>query len=117
MQLEAFCFLATRDDGVRESSASTAVPVLVQWHLVEQDSKVSMATMEAATTMYYKYITANTKKEENMIQSHNRSGGSRWGAWLSLSPILEKKKEERKKSQQGKRYSQINIVSTLQLRL
>ena len=77
MQLEAFCFLATRDDGVRESSASTAVPVLVQWHLVEQDSKVSMATMEAATTMYYKYITANTKKEENMIQSHNRSGGSR----------------------------------------
>ena len=76
-----------------------------------------MATMEAATTMYYKYITANTKKEENMIQSHNRSGGSRWGAWLPLSPILEKKKEERKKSQQGKRYSQINISSTLQLSL
>lgn len=37
MQLEAFCFLAARHDGVRESSASTAVPVLTQWHLVEQD--------------------------------------------------------------------------------
>ena len=75
MQPEAFCFW--RNDGTRKSFPRP-LPFPSWLNGSKGSMKESMATLEAATTRYYKHITTKSRKEGKGTKSvHLRSHSRR----------------------------------------